>query len=125
MKKKLAITLMLAGLFLCGFSGKEEKLYPRATIVVNVDYENDLVTCADSAGNHWEFYGCDGWYKGTICTLLLSDEGTPEIEDDIIVDKYNDGVIDLLDMQVGWEETHIICDVAEYIHIDGKEELYV
>lgn len=111
--KKLIPLLISAGLFLCGF--KSPDIYSKTAIVTNV--EDDLVTCADSTGNLWEFYSDEEWFKGAICSLLM--------QDNTIIDAHYDGVTELFDMQVGWEKVHIICDVAECIYIDGNLELYV
>ena len=38
--------------------------------VVEVDREADTVTCEDSNGNLWEFYGCEDWHFGKSSRLL-------------------------------------------------------
>lgn len=64
--------------------------YALTTIVVELDAENDVVTCKDFNGNLWEFEGCEDWAIGDIASLLMSDRGTEKIYDDTIISaRYN------------------------------------
>lgn len=67
-------------------------LYPQATIVSEVS-ETGLVTTVDASGEIWQFFD-DGWMPGDICAMIMSDESTPEIWDDIIVSKSYSGNIE-------------------------------
>lgn len=58
--------------------------YALTTCVVEVDRDNDIVTCEDSNGNLWEFYGCEDWQEGDCASLLMNDQGTPSVYDDAI-----------------------------------------
>ena len=58
--------------------------YALTTCVVEVDRDNDIVTCEDSNGNLWEFYGCEDWQEGDCASLLMNNQGTPSIYDDAI-----------------------------------------
>ena len=58
--------------------------YALTTCVVEVDRDNDIVTCEDSNGNLWEFYGCEDWQEGDCASLLMNSKGTPSIYDDAI-----------------------------------------
>ena len=60
------------------------RLYPTTAVVVELDRENDIVTCADYAGNLWEFEGCEDWETGDVASLLMCDLGTASIYDDTI-----------------------------------------
>jgi antirestriction protein len=60
--------------------------YALTTIVISLDYENDLVQCEDFNGNLWEFEGCEDWVIGDIASLLMNDRGTEKIYDDTIID---------------------------------------
>jgi len=62
----------------------EGNYYALTCEVVEVDRENDIVTCEDSNGNLWEFYGCEDWQEGDCASLLMNDQGTPSIYDDAI-----------------------------------------
>ena len=71
------------------------EIYAKTTVVVNVDYENDLVIVSDMMKREWAFYGTEDWIEGDIASLLMSDNGTPEnCYDDIIIDARYDGWID-------------------------------
>ena len=64
----------------------EHSVYPLTVQVVELDRENDIVTCADGAGNGWEFYGVEDWQVGDFASLLMDDNGTTEtIYDDIVL----------------------------------------
>ena len=84
---KQAILVVLATLFLCGFATKDcvnaKELYLRRTTVVALT--EDVVTVEDAQGNLWEFLGVEDWHTGDHCELLMSDNGTEKIQDDIIV----------------------------------------
>ena len=64
----------------------EHSVYPLTVQVVELDRENDIVTCVDGAGNGWEFYGVEDWQIGDFASLLMDDNGTTEtVYDDIIL----------------------------------------
>lgn len=64
--------------------------YALTTCVVEVDRDNDIVTCEDSNGNLWEFYGCEDWQEGDCASLLMNSKGTTSIKDDEIIGaRYN------------------------------------
>ncbi len=58
--------------------------YALTTCVVEIDRDNDIVTCEDSNGNLWEFYGCEDWQEGDCASLLMNDKGTSSIYNDTI-----------------------------------------
>ena len=60
-------------------------LYPMTGIVVEVNYDEDIVAVEDFNGNIWEFYGCEDWAEGDIASMLMYDNGTEIIYDDEIV----------------------------------------
>lgn len=57
--------------------------YPLTTTVTDV--ADDVVTVEDSTGNIWEFKGADDWEIGDGCSLLMFDNLTDDITDDVIV----------------------------------------
>ena len=92
----IATIMLVVGfvMVLCGgfIMEKEPKpqLYPLTTKVVELDRENDVVTCEDFNGNLWEFEGCEDWQDGDICSLLMNNKGTEKIYDDeIVLAQYN------------------------------------
>ena len=58
--------------------------YALTTLVVEVDRESDTVTCVDSVGNAWQFYGAEDWQEGDCASLLMWDNGTEYVTDDEI-----------------------------------------
>lgn len=87
--KKLLIIILLA-LMLCGCSPKNT--YAKSTVVSYVDYDSNTVYCIDYNGNYWSFYGCEDWCIGDICSMIMSDNNTPDnIYDDEIISCHYDG----------------------------------
>lgn len=68
--------------------------YAQMTVVVEVDRVNDEVICKDFNGVLWAFCGCDDWAEGDIATMIMNDNGTPIIYDDVIVHINYDGWLD-------------------------------
>lgn len=60
----------------------EGNTYALTTVVVETDRDNDLVTCEDSNGNLWAFYGVEDWQVGDCASLLMNDRGTESVYDD-------------------------------------------
>jgi len=66
-------------------------LLPRTGIVINVNYDADVVTVEDASGFIWQFYGCDDWVIDDVASLILWDRnGTPDtiLDDEIISARY-------------------------------------
>lgn len=66
-------------------SNPQTEYYALTTIVAEVDYTTDTVVCVDSTGNAWAFTGCEDWLVDDVCSLMMCDQGTDNIEDDTIV----------------------------------------
>lgn len=58
-------------------------LYPLTTTVTQIN--NDTVTVEDSNGNLWSFDGAEDWEVGDGCALIMDDNSTSEIVDDVII----------------------------------------
>ena len=58
--------------------------YALTTLVVEVNRENDTVTCVDNVGHTWQFYGTEDWQEGDCASLLMWDNGTDNVTDDEI-----------------------------------------
>lgn len=63
---------------------RTDNYYALTTLVVKIDRENDTVTCIDSVGNTWQFYGTEDWQEGDCASLLMWDNETESITDDEI-----------------------------------------
>lgn len=58
-------------------------LYPLSTTVTQIN--NDTVTVEDSNGNLWSFNDAEDWEVGDGCALIMHDNSTSEIVDDVII----------------------------------------
>lgn len=63
-----------------------DNLYPISTKVVSIDYTMDRVTVQQANGTLWTFCCCDDWELDDNCNIIINDNGTPEVYDDVIVD---------------------------------------
>lgn len=74
-------------------------VYPATGVVTNVT-ENEIVSVERTDGHVYEFQDTEfPWWDGDICTLLMSDNGTPEPEDDkILCHIFSGTVMDMIDI---------------------------
>lgn len=77
-------------------------VYPQTFAVVEVDTTTDTVTCVDTCGNEWAFYGVEDWRRGDLVSAIMTDMGTPDYiyDDDFISVKYSGYCHDTF----GWDE---------------------
>ena len=81
MKKLIALTLVLTAL--CGVASAE--LYPETARVVELDYDEDIVTVETFNGFLFSFYGCEDYCEGDGVALIMDDNGTEKVYDDCII----------------------------------------
>ena len=94
MKRKLFLVLtMLTATMLTSCTKKAEtetkvevRQYPSVAIVVDVNYENNVVALQDSNGEILAFTGTEDWMVGDVAALIMSDNGTEKVYDDEIID---------------------------------------
>ena len=68
------------------------KNYPMMAVVVEADKEANIVICKDFNGFYWAFpYDGDGWTEGDVVSMIMNDRGTPNVQDDYIIDYRYDG----------------------------------
>ena len=72
-------------------------VYPIAMVVVDLDYDNDIVTCQTITGLLYSFYGCEDWQHGDIAAMIMDTMGTENVRDDEILSIKYDGWLN------GWE----------------------
>jgi hypothetical protein len=60
-----------------------DRLYPKAARVV--DIQGEEVYLQDGAGNVWRWQGAEDWQVGDGAAMIMSNNGTKDIYDDIIV----------------------------------------
>ena len=61
-------------------------VYPLCGIVIEVNYAEDYIAIEDFTGNVWEWEGAEDWHEGDIAAMIMEDNGTEIIYDDIIMD---------------------------------------
>ena len=66
-------------------SQKKTENYPLTAIVTEINPEIDVVSITDNNGSVWQFCGVEDWKEGDICSVIMNDNGTETIFDDIIV----------------------------------------
>ena len=74
-----ALTVMLLAAHAKG------EVYPLTALVGNLAYETDTVEVFDFNGNVWYFEGIEDWNVGDVCSMIMDDNGTDEVFDDIII----------------------------------------
>lgn len=73
--------------------GKIETVYPKTFTVSACDQDSDKVFLVDFNGNEWTISGIEDWMEGDVASAIMSDNGTPEIYDDAILDIRYSGYI--------------------------------
>ena len=69
-----------------------EGYYPLTAVVVDLDYNEDILVLEDGAELVWEFEGIEDFEIGDIVSLLMWDNNTPDsIYDDVILLVYYSG----------------------------------
>ena len=91
----LVLVLVVLASTACGMyyygkvNGQNEMMshaYPMIATVVRVEYNHDTVVVEDDYGHQWAFIGCDDWCEGDVTALIMDDNGTELIYDDVIMD---------------------------------------
>lgn len=83
MKKLIALILVCIALFSAVSATAE--VYPDTARVVKVDYETDTVTVETFNGFLFTFEGCEDYMEGDGVALIMEDNNTPKVFDDIII----------------------------------------
>ena len=68
---------------LCGTASAE--LYPETARVVEVNYDEDMVTVETFNGFLFVFEGCEDYAEGDGVAMIMDDNGTEKVFDDIIL----------------------------------------
>lgn len=65
-------------------------VYSMTCKVIEVNESDDTILAIDATGNEWEWTGTEDWEIGDCASMVMSDNGTDEIYDDIIISiRYN------------------------------------
>lgn len=80
--------LVLAGAMTATTPAQTGLYYPTAGYVTS--QENDLVSVELASGEIFQFFADPGDYeKGDLCAMIIDNNGTTEVYDDIIIDAAN------------------------------------
>lgn len=60
------------------------EFYPKSGTVVELETATDTVVVEDRSGNFWSFEGIEDWMIDDHCAMIMCNNGTSEISDDII-----------------------------------------
>lgn len=120
----LAIVATMADKTICQIynANQQKHLYPLTTTVTQIN--NNTVTVEDSNGNLWSFDGAEDWEVGDGCALIMDDNSTSEIVDDVIISaKYQQNDWSLPYMYSSLEITDWNTDGSEiaFMLSDGTE----
>lgn len=66
-------------------------IYPKSGTVIAVNHDEDTVTFADHRGDVWSFYGAEDWMEGDRIAVIMDDNGTPVILDDLVISARYEG----------------------------------
>ena len=93
----LALVLTLTAFTACAYEDRftldADRLYPNTAIVVDLDAYEDLVFCVDGAGHEWIFEGVEDWMVGDLVSLLMFDNFTEIVTDDVIMVAWYGGFV--------------------------------
>ena len=64
------------------------EIYPLITTVKSIDRNLDLVYCIDQNGNEWAFYGANNQKINDTLLMIMDDNNSWTIQDDIIKTVY-------------------------------------
>lgn len=118
----LAIIAAFTDLSLARFynANQQKHLYPLTTIVTEI--ENDTVTVEDSNGNLWSFDGAEDWEINDSCALIMNDNNTKDIRDDVIISTRYQGrmeskISDIAYIERSSDNSYTVEDMEGNFHI--------
>ncbi len=88
-----AMTIVSALAYEDRFTLDADHCYPNTAVVVEINRYEDIVICVDYAGNEWIFEEVEDWMVGDIVSLMMFDNFTESIRDDIIIIAYYGGYV--------------------------------
>lgn len=88
-RKPVSVCILLILVFALGFvvgmrDGPRHEFYPRVGTVCAFDTENDVVIVEDLVGILWGIEGIEDLEIGDRIAMVMDDNGTMEVYDDII-----------------------------------------
>ena len=61
------------------------EIYPDTFIITGLDYANDIIILEDANGFIWEYEGIEDLFIGDMVSVLMDNNNTENITDDIIL----------------------------------------
>lgn len=88
MKKIISIIFVLTIIIACSVNAfAESNIYPMAMVVFKINNKTDTVIFKDFNGNLWSYTnGTEDWAVGDLAGIIMYDNNTEIIYDDIIID---------------------------------------
>lgn len=83
--KHIAIILAIVCLFGIFAFCADADIYAKTAIVYEIDRDADVVIVEDATGNLWEFEGVEDYEVGDFVSMVMDDNNTTSIYDDVIV----------------------------------------
>lgn len=118
----LAIIAVMADKTICQLynANQQKHLYPLTTTVTEVN--NDIVTVEDSNGNLWSFNGAEDWEINDSCALIMNDNNTKDIRDDVIISTRYQGrmeskISDIAYIERSSDNSHTVKEMEGNFHI--------
>ena len=96
----LGCVVMVLVLFSDKFSHEKNPaptLYPMTAIITEILENENTVIIKNYNGQEWTFKGVEDWIVGDVCALIMDNQNTPEIKDDVIVEVRYSGYFE------GWD----------------------
>ena len=61
------------------------EIYPDTFLITNLNYTTDIITLESANGFIWEYEGIEDLFIGDMASVLMDDNNTENITDDIIL----------------------------------------
>ena len=86
--KKIFVLLsaMVLALFNSAIDFESSNFYPTCGTVVEVNLEEDYILIKDFSNNLWMMSDCEDWAVNDLVAMIMYDNNTSIIYDDIIID---------------------------------------
>ena len=89
----ISLALLLTASIMCNYNknvdiqAKQtiEQLYPMSTVVTEIDTKSNSVIVENANGHLYAFSGIEDWKVDDICILLMDNNNTTDVTDDIII----------------------------------------
>lgn len=83
--KHIAVILAIVCLFGIFALCANADIYAKTAVVYEIDRDADVVVVEDATGNLWEFEGVEDYEIGNFVSMVMDDNNTTSIYDDVIV----------------------------------------